>query len=649
MHEKLVKRPAATAVFRLHVGESALEGRNVGVGERREVGHELRAANDDVRVGGDGILERVQVVYETSSVVGGDDLDGESVWPELYDLVVLVEEVFLGLGRAAADDQVVRRGNAHQPRKRKRKRRIAEARGRDLVGGRAGNVVADVSVRAHRRAVVLVVATVRLGELGYRDTRGKVHPELAAHKPAVKDVVRVFVRLYRRLKDVLALVKMLCDAPLLEAKKDKPNFVGLGRLALDDIDAAVARAHDRSSRKRAGDAPDVDELDVVEKPHKVEDDVANVEVAERRERRIASAVELVPERIENHLATVDAGPGKPFDLAVELWRDALDEILLGGIRLIGAGRDGGAHRIAPVEVLDRLLAQLSGERHSPVLRDLVDRRPESAVVERVDVKVPECLLDLYRRCRRKDVDLGMPHAVALLEERDNLLHLRTILVRRQSRYDVVAAGRHIAGADGLVVVVNRLFAYRHTCAFDDMRHVLLRNRRACHAPVLAAVPECVPDFRRMSVEEADPALVDELLNLFVCAERKIHAVGIGPDEHMVFGEDEIDGLLELRFLFGGGQRLKPGGGAILVEVIDPHRALHGVDAALGHETRRLEKHRPHAAQQRAVPRFRENRFSYDLHRHIIPNIGPVMWILTRQLRSSQSSWAITRNAAAVQV
>ena len=113
----------------------------------------------------------------------------------------------------------------------------------------------------------------------------------------------------------------------------------------------------------------------------------------------------------------------------------------------------------------------------------------------------------------------------------------------------------------------------------------------------------------MRVEEAHLALVDDLLKLLVGAERKIHVVGIRPDEHMVVGEDEVYGLSELRFLFGGGQRLKSGRGAPFVEVVDPHRALHGVDAAPGHETGRLEKHRPHAAQQCAVRRLCENWFS----------------------------------------
>ena len=78
---------------------------------------------------------------------------------------------------------------------------------------------------------------------------------------------------------------------------------------------------------------------------------------------------------------------------------------------------------------------------------------------------------------------------------------------------------------------------------------------------------------------------------------------------MVVGEYEVYGLSELRFLFGGGQRLKPGCGASFVEVVDPHRALHGVDASPGHKTGRLEKHRADAAQQSAVRRLCENWFS----------------------------------------
>ena len=322
---------------------------------------------------------------------------------------------------------------------------------------------------------------------------------------------------------------MLGDAPLLEAEKDNPHFVGLGRLALDDIDAAVARPLDRRSRERACDAPDVDELNVVEEAHQVEDDVADVEVAERRERRIASAVELVPERVENHLAAVDAGAGEPFDLAVELRRDSLDEILLGGVRFVGAGRDGCAHRVAPVEVLNRLLAQFGREGHAPVEGDLVDSRAKLGVAKRIHVEPLQGGLDLDRRRSREQVDLGMAHPVALLEERDDLFHLGAVLVRWKSRDDVVSACRKIACTDGLVVVVDRLFPYRDTRTLDDLRHVLLRDRRTRHAPVLAARPKRIPDFGGMRVEEAHLALVDELLKFLVGAEREVHVVGIGPD------------------------------------------------------------------------------------------------------------------------
>ena len=223
---------------------------------------------------------------------------------------------------------------------------------------------------------------------------------------------------------------------------------------MDDIDASVARALDRGAGERASDATDVDELDVAEEAHHVEDDVADVEVAKRRKRRIARAVELVPERIENHLAAVDAGTWEPLDLAVELRRDALDEILLGGVRLVGTGRDCCAHRIAPIEVLDRLLAQFGGEGHAPVEGDLVDRCAQLCVAHRIHIKPLQGGLDLDRRRSREQVDFGMAHPVALLEERDDLLHLGTILVRRESRDGIVAASRNVACANCLVVIVD---------------------------------------------------------------------------------------------------------------------------------------------------------------------------------------------------
>ena len=113
----------------------------------------------------------------------------------------------------------------------------------------------------------------------------------------------------------------------------------------------------------------------------------------------------------------------------------------------------------------------------------------------------------------------------------------------------------------------------------------------------------------MRVEEANPALVHELLQLVVGEEGEVHAVGIGADEDKVVCEDQVDRLLELGFLLGRCERRQPGLGAPGVEVVDPHDALHGMDAAPRHETRGLEEQGADPAGKAAVRSFCENLLS----------------------------------------
>ena len=90
---------------------------------------------------------------------------------------------------------------------------------------------------------------------------------------------------------------------------------------------------------------------------------------------------------------------------------------------------------------------------------------------------------------------------------------------------------------------------------------------------------------------------------------EVHAVGIGADEDKVVCEDQVDRLLELGFLLGRCERRQPGLGAPGVEVVDPHDALHGMDAAPRHETRGLEEQGADPAGKAAVRSFCENLLS----------------------------------------
>ena len=92
-------------------------------------------------------------------------------------------------------------------------------------------------------------------------------------------------------------------------------------------------------------------------------------------------------------------------------------------------------------------------------------------------------------------------------------------------------------------------------------------------------------------------------------EGEVHAVGIGADEDKVVCEDQVDRLLELGFLLGRCERRQPGLGAPGVEVVDPHDALHGMDAAPRHETRGLEEQGADPAGKAAVRSFCENLLS----------------------------------------
>ena len=105
---------------------------------------------------------------------------GKAILAALEHLVVRVEEALARLGGGTAHDHVERGRLAHQRRERSREGRVAEALGRNLVGGDAADVGAHVVERAHRGAVVLVVAEVLLGELPEAHLVRQVHAELAA-------------------------------------------------------------------------------------------------------------------------------------------------------------------------------------------------------------------------------------------------------------------------------------------------------------------------------------------------------------------------------------------------------------------------------------------------------------------------------------
>ncbi len=65
--------------------------------------------------------------------------------------------------------------------------------------------------------VPLLLAVIRLADLAGQDPLGQVHAELPAGQPAIQDVFGVTVRFEQRLKQVLAVVQMLADAPFLHA------------------------------------------------------------------------------------------------------------------------------------------------------------------------------------------------------------------------------------------------------------------------------------------------------------------------------------------------------------------------------------------------------------------------------------------------
>ena len=76
----------------------------------------------------------------------------QTVGSTLDHLVVRVEDRLARFRRGAADDQIERRGLAHEVGEALREGGVAEALGGDLVGRNAGLVVAHVVDGAHRRA-----------------------------------------------------------------------------------------------------------------------------------------------------------------------------------------------------------------------------------------------------------------------------------------------------------------------------------------------------------------------------------------------------------------------------------------------------------------------------------------------------------------
>ena len=78
---------------------------------------------------------------------------------------------------------------------------------------------------------------------------------------------------------------------------------------------------------------------------------------------------------------------------------------------------------------------------------------------------------------------------------------------------------------------------------------------------------------------------------------------------MTVREDEIDGRRQLGLLLLLGQRRKPLRRAARVQVVDPHHALHGVDAGTRHEPRGLEENGSDAAKGLAFRILGKDRFT----------------------------------------
>ena len=332
----------------------------------------------------------------------------------------------------------------------------------------------------------------------------------------------------------------------------------------------------------------------------VEDDRAHARVAQFEQRGVLRASGLVEERVEQQLAVLHASARQPFDLAVELGADALDELLVADLRLVGAPCERGAHLVAPGEVRGRLLAQVRGQRETPLLHGRVHGRAQRRVIEVRRANLAERLGDVRRKRGREERDLGLAEAVVPGKALDDLLHLRAERVGREGGDCRVSARREVARARLGVVVVDALVLDGHVRHLDCPVDFLGALRTARHAPVLAARAQGVADLRGVRVEEADLPLRDERLQRLVRLEGEVHARGVGADQHVVFREKQVRGVRKLRVLLRLREGRLSGGRAGVVEGADPGHALHRVDAALRHETGRAEENGADAALEGAV-------------------------------------------------
>ena len=180
-------------------------------------------------------------------------------------------------------------------------------------------------------------------------------------------------------------------------------------------------------------------------------------------------------------------------------------------------------------------------------------------------------------------------AVALRKAGDKLRHLTAEFVPFHAAYRGGVGGGEVARPGGAVVVVKGAALYGHSRLGYEIVHVLLRDRRTRHAPVLAALAERRADLGRVGVQEPDGSLRDDLLQLLVGAEREVHPVRIGTYEDLALREDEIDRLRKLGGLPLGGY------GAFLGELVYPHEPLHRVHPLRGDKPRGAQEHGADAA------------------------------------------------------
>ena len=447
---------------------------------------------------------------------------------------------------------------------------------------------------------------------------GKVHAELPTRQAPIEDEVRVLVRLENGTEQVLALVEVFGDAPLLEADDVKTGHGGLGHLRLHDVDAATASAGNGMPGERTGDAPDIDVFDRAEEAQGVEDDRANAHVAEFEQRGILRAVGLVVDRVEDELALLDAAARQPLDLAEELGGDALDEILVVDLGLVRHARERGVHLGAPREVVRRLLTERRGQGHAPLHHHAANRRTECRIIEFGGLDCLEGRGDGDIEGGGEESDFGLAETVMPGESRDNLLDLDTEGFRRQRADALKASGREPARTGVAIVEIDRLVLDGDAGGLDRADDLLGALGGTRHTPVVAARTKGVANLGRTGVEEADLPLRDECLQDLVRLEREVHAARIGADQHIIVREQQVGGIRPLRHRLVLREFGLAGGDPLLVQLVRPGDALHGVDALAGHQAGRAEEERADAGLERPVGILRKNGISKNLH--IIPSL-----------------------------